>query len=177
VLGQRRGGARADRGDGRAGRARGVEPGARQRLEEQRDAVGAGQADQRVVADPLDRRRTSSLSIRGSIRIAGSSTTSAPSARRVAARPLAWARARVTTTRRPCSGRRSSQRALAPRDHRADDDQRRGADSLALDRLGERAQRRATVRWPAIVPRSIAAAGSPGRGPPRSARRRSSPAV
>ena len=59
--------------------------------------------------------RTSAESSRGTIRIAGSSTTSAPSARSVAARPLAWARARVTTTRRPWSGRRSSQPIVSRR--------------------------------------------------------------
>ena len=138
-------GARPDRRDGGAGQRARVEAGAlSHRLEEQADAVGAGQADQLVVADRAgDRARTSSLSIRGSIRIAGSSTTSAPRSRRVAARPLAWARARVTTTRRPCSGPALEPgELLAARGDRADDDQRRRLDLLALDRLGDRPQRR-----------------------------------
>ena len=88
-------------------------------------------------------RRTSSLSIRGSIRIAGSSTTSAPRSRRVVASPLAWARARVTTTRRPLQGAALQPgERLAALHHRADDDNRRGADSFAFYRGGDRPQRR-----------------------------------
>ena len=117
-------------------------------------------------------RRTSSLSIRGSIRIAGSSTTSAPSPRRVAARPLAWARARVTTTRRPWSGRRSSQaERLASRHHRADDDQRRGLrpPRARPPRPVCRAWRRRCAARPSCRARP------PRRARPRRARRRSAP--
>ena len=56
--------------------------------------------DEVVVAD-----RSGSGGSSGSIRIAGASTTAAPSARSRAASALACARARVTATVRPCSGR------------------------------------------------------------------------
>ena len=52
---------------------------------------------------------------RGSMRIAGASITSAPRPASRAARPLAWARARVTATTSPCSGRRSSQASVSRR--------------------------------------------------------------
>ena len=45
----------------------------------------------------------------GSMRITAHSSTSAPRSRSRATRPLACARARVTTMRRPCSGRLSAQ--------------------------------------------------------------------
>ena len=45
----------------------------------------------------------------GSMRMTAHSSTSAPRSRSRATSPLAWARARVTTMRRPCSGRASAQ--------------------------------------------------------------------
>ena len=59
------------------------------------------------------RARTRAASIggpsSGSMRMTAHSSTSAPRSRSRSTRPLAWARARVTTTRRPCSGRSSAQ--------------------------------------------------------------------
>ena len=81
-----------------------------QRLEEQAHPVGAGQADQGVVADRA-RPRRAPRRCRSAAR-SGSPAARPPRRRGCAgslARPLAWARARVTTTRRPCRGRRSSQ--------------------------------------------------------------------
>ena len=116
-----------------------------------------------------------SLSSRGSIRIAGSSTTSAPRSRRVAARPLAWARARVTTTRRPCSGRRSSQASSSRRAATGPTTISAGAPMPSRSTAAAIVPSVATtVRWPGQVPRSIAAAGSLGiasarrSAPPRS---------
>ena len=111
-------------------------------------------------------RRTSSLSIRGSIRIAGSSTTSAPRSRRVAARPLAWARARVTTTRRPCRGRRSSQASASRRSTTSPTTISAGAPIPSRSTAAASVPSVATtVRCPSIVPRSTAAAGSSGSRP------------
>ena len=87
--------------------------------------------------------RTSAESSRGTIRIAGSSTTSAPSARSAAARPLAWARARVTTTRRAVQGAALQPGdRLAPRRHRAGEHDRRRADRRRGDRRGQLGERR-----------------------------------
>ena len=103
--------------------ARASRPGAAIASNSSRDAVRAGQADQRVVVDRVD--RAAHLRGRRSAARSGSPAARPPrrrAPRRVAARPLAWARARVTTTRRPCSGRRSSQ---ASDSRRADDRRRR----------------------------------------------------
>ena len=54
------------------------------------------------------RRRRSAGRASGSMRMTAHSSTSAPRSRRRATRPLACARARVTTMRRPCSGRGSA---------------------------------------------------------------------
>ena len=108
--GEGAGGAGPDRGDGRPPQRPRVETSGIERIEQQASAVGAGQADQRVLADlcgctphlrPSRCRARSGSPAARSPRPRGS--------RRVEASPLAWARARVTTTRRPCSGRRSSQ--------------------------------------------------------------------
>ena len=94
--------------------------------------------------------------------------------RSVAARPLAWARARVTTTRRPWRGRRSSQRdRLAPRRHRADQHDRGRAEGLP--RTPPRATRRGS-RSRSAGPASCRAPRPPParrrRGRPRSGARR-----
>ena len=110
--------------------------------------------------------RTSGESSRGTIRIAGSSTTSAPSARSAAARPLAWARARVTTTRRACRGRRSSQAIVSRRAATGPVSTIAGGPiAAAATAAGSSASVAVTVRWPGIVPRSTQAAGSPGSRP------------
>ena len=102
------------------------------------------------------------------MRIAGASTTSAPSSRSRAASALACARARVTATRAPVQRPRSQpgerRRAAPPR--------RRprviaGApDARRLRALGDRRAACArTVRWPGSVPRSTTAAGSSAGAP------------
>ncbi len=89
------------------------------------------------------------------IRIAGASTTSAPSARSRAARPLACARARVTATLTPCSGRRSSQcEPLAQRRDRTEHRDRRRPDPPRPRPRGDRRERRRRPRaGPGSVPR------------------------
>ena len=175
VLGE---GARRCRGRSRRRsrrRARGRRgPRAGQRLEQQPDAVGAGQADQRVGRrSRRPRRRTSSLSIRGSIRIAGSSTTSAPSAaqRRGEAARLGAGAGDDDAAAVQRAALEPGER-LAPRGDRADDDQRRRA----------RCRSRSTAS--AIVPsvavdRALARPACRARPPPparrRRARRRSAP--
>ena len=110
------GGARADRGDGGVGQGPRVAPGGGERFEQEPSPIRARQAHERVGMDRArPPSRTSPESIRGTIRIAGSSITSAPSAASVAARPLACARALVTTTRRPKRGRFSSQAIVSRR--------------------------------------------------------------
>ena len=103
------GGAGPDRGDRGAGERASVAAGLAERVEEEAHAVRAREADQRVLADALARRRAARPRA-GAARSGwpGVSTTSAPSSRSRAARPLACARARVTATTSPCSGRRSS---------------------------------------------------------------------
>ena len=99
----------------------------------------------------------------GSIRIAGASTTVAPSSRSRCASALACARARVTAIVRPCSGRDSSQ-AICSRSAAT------GPTSvIAGARMPSSAARSATsasvassVRWPGSVPRSTTATGSSG---------------
>ena len=99
------------------------------------------------------------------MRIAGASTTSAPSARSRAASALACARARVTTTLRPLSGRRSNQASSS----------RSAATGPTIVTAGARMPARrprrgarawcAASRWPGSVPSCTIAAGS-SRGAP-----------
>ena len=109
VLAQRAGGARAHRGDAVARQRAGVAALALERGEQLVGAVG-GRDDEQVEA-----RRGSAARPRASaVRMAGASTTSAPSSRRRAASGDAWARARVTAIERPCSGRRVSHSSSSP---------------------------------------------------------------
>ena len=117
---------------------------------------------------PRTASSSSPSSGRGSIRIAGVSTTSAPSSRRRAASPLACARARVTATTSPWSGRRSSQAivsrspATGPTSVIAG-----GRTPSASTRAAMPASVSTTVRCPGCVPRSTTAAGSWGSRPRR----------
>ena len=163
-----RGGAGADRGDGRVGERARVAALGGHRLEQQpRRRSGWSGRRARRCAGRRPRRGPRRCSSRGSIRIAGSSTTSAPSARRVAASPLAWARARVTTTRLPCSGRRSSQAIASRRAATGPKSRIAGAREAGLgDRAGQLGEGRGDrSAGPGCVPRSIAAAGSAGSRP------------
>ena len=105
---------------------------------------------------------TAAVSRRGSMRIAGASTTSAPSSASRAARPLACARARVTATLRPKQRRALEPgQPLAQRRHRPDDGDR-GRPDARRPRPARRSPPACavTVRWPGSVPRSTTAAGS-----------------
>ena len=124
-------------------------------------AVGAREADERVVADRAPRELA--VTGRGSIRIAGVSTTSAPSARSRAASPLACARARVTAT--TCAVQRPP---LEPGERLA---QARRPGPTTRDRRRPDARPRPRARrcrpacpspcaGPGSVPRSTTAAGS-----------------
>jgi hypothetical protein len=123
----------------------------RHRLEQQRDPVRAGQADERVgdaldrrahlvAVDPRldpDRRQLDDL---------------APSPRSRAARPLACGAGRVTTTfavQRPAL---EPGEPLAPAAHRADDDQRRRRSRPRSTAPAISPAWRDTVRCPASVP-------------------------
>ena len=87
-------------------------------------------------------------------------------ARRCAARPLAWARARVTATTSPWSGRRSSHAivsrssATGPMSVIAGGRTSSSATRAAMSRSGP-----VTTRWPGSVPRATTAAGSAGSRP------------
>ena len=132
-----------DRGDGRPGERPGIEPRRLQRLEQQPHPVGAGEADQRVVADRLD----------GAAHLLGLDARLDPDRRQLDHLGAEAAQGRgeaaclgagagdddAAAVQRPAlqPGER-----LAALDHRADDDQRRGADALALDRGGDRAEGR-----------------------------------
>ena len=97
-------------------KARASRPAAASASNRSRSPVRARHAHERVGMNRARTRRgPPAESIRGTIRIVGSSITSAPSAASVAARPLACARALVTTTRRPKRGRRSSQAIVSRR--------------------------------------------------------------
>ena len=133
---------RADRGDpsGRRARAR------RGRRSNSRAAPFGLVRHEQVEAGEVGELAPSS----GSMRIAGASTTRAPSACRRAASALAWARARVTATVRPGSGR-AGEPAELPRSAAtgADDRDRRRARPA---RRRARARRSGpasptTVRW------------------------------
>ena len=124
-LAQRRRRAGPDRGaPSRPARARASPP---SRSSSSRGRVRRGDADHVVVPS---RRRPARRSAR-----CGSSGTRPPRRRARAAAPrgaLAWARARVTTIVRPCSGRRSAQAICsAQRRHGADHGDRRRAIPLA----------------------------------------------
>ncbi len=105
------------------------------------------------------------------MRIAGASMTVAPSARSRAASALAWARARVTATVRPCSGRCSSHAscsriaATSPTSVIAGARMRSSCARSAMS-----ASVASTVRWPGRVPCSITAAGWSGGRPPATRR-------
>ena len=85
------------------------------------------------------------------MRMAGASTTRAPSARRRAARPLACARARVTATLTPASGPRPQPRELVvQRGDRADDRHRRRVGVLLAERRHGRQQHALVGQGPAL---------------------------
>ena len=157
----------------RAPSARASSPAAREpAVEERIDAVGRREHDPLVAG----RARAASKSI-GSSAIDGSSITSAPSCSRRARSSLACSRARVTTTRRPNSGRCSNQPrsrpatspttiALGASTPSVGDRRERAADRALLgprspphrgDRRGRaRARRRSarcamSARWPAPI--------------------------
>ena len=97
------------------------------------------------------------------MRIAGASTTSAPSSRSRAASSLACARARVTATRHAGQRPRRAQPGQlgAQRGDVADDRDRRRAGSPPRRRRRRSSPAcRAPSRWPGSVPRSTTAAGS-----------------
>ena len=118
---------------------------------------------------------TAAVSRRGSMRIAGASTTSAPSSASRVARPLACARARVITTLRPKSWARSNQAsrsrsaATGPTTVSAG-----GRMPSASARSAISSSVALTTRCPGSVPRSITAAGSEA-GRPCSIRRADTP--
>ena len=101
------------------------------------------------------------------MRMAGSSVTAAPRARRRSDSSLAWARARVTTTRRPRRGPRRARDGRRERRHRPHDDHGRRAQPLLLDPLA-----RACPGW---RPRCAGAAWSPTARPPPAPRARGRP--
>ena len=84
----------------------------------------------------------------------GACTTLAPSASSRRARPLAWARARVTATVTPAErARRQPRELLGERGDRADDRDRRRADlprARAASAIVSSVP--VTVRWPGSVP-------------------------
>ena len=98
----------------------------------------------------------------GSVRIAGASTVVAPSSRRRPASALAWARARVTATVRPSSGRAAaSQPSESPSAATSPMTVIAGAlISCAAAASASVSTVAITWRWPGSVPRSITAAGS-----------------
>ena len=108
---QRRGRARADRRDARAGERARVAPALGEALEQQLDAVGARQAEQVEVAERRAAQRSSAT-----IRIAGASMTRAPSARsrrREPARLRARARDRDAVARRAAPARSQASSAAS----------------------------------------------------------------
>ncbi len=176
AVGERARGAGTDRRDLRLRQRAGVEarrpPSPRTAA---RHRVRAGQADERVGVEGLDRRRDL-VACRSAAR-SGSRAARRPrrrARRGVAPMPLAWARARVTTTRLPCSGRRSSQ-AIASRRAATGpkSEDRRGLEPGLGTAAGERRQRRRR--------RSAGPAGCRARPRPRArpgrARRRSGAAA
>ena len=103
----------------------------------------------------------------GSMRIADSSSTSAPSAARASRRPVACADARVTTTLRPNKGRWSNQAISWRSDTTLPMTVITGADSPArVIASASVATVASTVRWRACVPHCTAAAGMSGDMPP-----------
>ena len=101
------------------------------------------------------------------MRIAGASTTSAPSARSRDARSLAWGRARVTATVTPPSGRpspsQSSSACSAATGPTTVIDGGWIAAAVAASAIVARVA--STVRWPGSVPCWTTAAGSSGDRP------------
>ena len=98
----------------------------------------------------------------GSNAIVGSSSTSAPSASSAARSSLACSRARVTTTERPNSGRRSNQREVERRRPR----RRRSRSATARRRPRWSRASRARCAGRARVPLRTAATGVSGASPP-----------
>ena len=101
------------------------------------------------------------------MRIVGACTTVAPSSSKRRASSLAWARARVTATVSPASGRAGSQaQALGQPGHRADDGDRGRLHPLAWSPCSAIvASVPVTVRWSGSVPRSTIATGCDGGRP------------
>ena len=104
--------------------------------------------------------------------MAGASTTSAPSARSRAASALACARARVTATRRPASGRAaSSQASSSPSAATGPTSVIEGGRTPACAaRSAMVANVPCTARWPGSVPRSTMTTGSLSGRPPATSR-------
>ena len=170
----------ADRGHGRAGQGAGVEPGA---LPSPRRAGGPRWGWSGRPARSRRSRRPRAAPRRSRSAARSGSPAARPPRRRARAasraRPLAWARARVTTTRRPCSGRRSSQASCSRRAATSPTTISAGAfDRLALDRLGDRPQRRRRrCAGPAMCRVRSPPRARRGRARRRSAPPRSRPAV
>ena len=114
-----------------------------------------------------DARSAGSAASSGSMRIAGASTTWAPSAMSRAASALACARARVTATLSPRSGPAANHASSSCRAATGPTTVIAGARTPACKaRAAMSASVPVTVRWSANVPRSITATGSlPGRPP------------
>ena len=133
----------ADRRDGHAGERARVAPAARSRSNRSRDAVGAGQADQVVGARGRGRARRAARS--------GSPAPRRPprrAPRSRAASPLACARARVTATVSPASGRALEPREpLAERRDRPDHRDRRRPDLARSRAAAIVASVPVTTRW------------------------------
>ena len=93
--------------------------------------------------------------------MAGACVTIAPRSVSVAASPLACGRARVTTMRRPASGRRSRHASSSRRPATGPTIVTAGAPTPAsATRSAMSASVPVTTRWSAIVPRSTTATGS-----------------
>jgi hypothetical protein len=136
-------------------------------------AAPFGLVTQTTANEPISRAAcaTSPLTARGWMRMAGVSTTSAPSCASRRASPLACARARVTAIVRPCSGRLSSHAISSP--SFATGPTRVMAGGLtpsAATRAAISASVDTTACCPGSVPRSITAAGMSA-GRPASIRR------
>ena len=98
------------------------------------------------------------------MRIAGASTTSAPSPRSRAASALACARARVTATVRPYSGRVSSHASCSRSAATGPTSVIAGARMPCTEPISPSVD--STVFCPGSVPRSTTATGSDGARPP-----------
>ena len=151
-------GAGPHRRDVEAGEAARVAAGVEQAREQLVDAVRARRHEAVVAAEVGEvggrARRSGSPAPRSPL---------APSSRSRAASGLAWARARVTATVRPCSGRRSSHARSSRSAATGPTTVTAGARMRSASaRAATSASVATTVRWPGSVPRSITATGSPG---------------